>query len=142
MRRVSRRGAWPAGVAILSLLLVAACAEGESQRPPSSALAYPALYTSNHLPEFPGAALVSTGRQTQSLEDGLRLELTTDAAVAAVAEFWDGEMAKGGWQAAPRRVPVETLYAAQFAKGDLSYQITATARPEGGTRIQIVFLRN
>lgn len=124
--------ALPAAVLSMSALL--------AQTP---APAYPAVYRAEKLPELPGATLVSTGRQTKSFRDGMRLQLTSSKPVADVRDFYDREMKARGWtgrdspaaragQANPRGTMLT------FTKDRLTYAVVITSAPQKtGAQISI-----
>lgn len=109
--------------------------------PAATDLTYPPLYRSHSLPEHPDATLVSIGRQTTSLDDGLRLELTTKARVREAAKFYEEKMKALGWKVPPQRFPNDRVYLCEFTRDDLLYQLTITATPSQGSRIRILFGR-
>jgi hypothetical protein len=69
----------------------------------SQGLNYPALYQSLGLPELPAATVMSTGRQSTSLRDGLSIRLSTASGVSDVRGFYVDTLLKSGWTVAPAR---------------------------------------
>jgi hypothetical protein len=62
----------------------------------STGIAYPALYRSLELPELPGGVLLSTGRQTTSLRDGLSLSITTSMSIPEVRDYYSTALGRPG----------------------------------------------
>lgn len=117
-----------------------AAAKGGSAAGKGGSAAYPALYTSAKLPQYPGAKLVDTGRQTTSIRDGLRLTLETSDEVKKVAAFFESEMTKLGWTFPEKRVRPENLDLTKYTKDDLYFQITILRSPDAQlTKITIIY---
>jgi hypothetical protein len=70
----------------------------------STGIAYPTLCRSLELPELPGGVLLSTGRHTTSLRDGLSLSITTSMAIHEVRDYYSTALGDRGWEEAPSRV--------------------------------------
>lgn len=107
---------------------------GESQQTTtpteSGDLQYPNLYKQANLPEYSKANLVDTGRQTTSIRDGLKLQLTSKESVQTIATYYEGEMKNLGWYIPEQKFPNEQVYSSQYTKGDLYYQMTVTKFPD------------
>lgn len=107
----------------------------------AAGLSYPASYRSLALPEIDGGTVVSTGRQTESLRDGLAITVTAPQTVDQAREFYTKALTSGGWTMAPQgrgaSVPNLPVTMLSFTKAKLTYSLTITAIPAGGTRIEI-----
>ncbi|MGE0392753.1 MAG: hypothetical protein AB7P67_04220 [Vicinamibacterales bacterium] len=104
-----------------------------------SAAAYPALSRELHLPELPGGQVVSTGRVSTSLRDGLVLDVTSELSVEDARQFYSVELGKLGWQVQPSRaMPGMPMAAVQASRDGVTYAATITNVPEGGCRVHIV----
>ena len=118
---------------------------GQTGKPSAIAnsLGYPKLYTDANLPQYPGAKLTDTGRQTSSLRDGLKLNLETDDDVQKVSTFFKDEMTKLGWVAdKKRRLPAMPVDLTRFTKDDRYFQITVVRHGDGPTKITISYAQN
>ena len=94
----------------------------------ATGMAYPALYRSLDLPELPGGELVSAGRQTTSLRDGLTLRITTSMPVAEVRNHYSTALAELGWEEAPSRViPGAPMAGLQATRDGVRFTATITA---------------
>lgn len=118
----------------LVLLALLAASPAAAQSTPS----YPELYRSLGLPELPGARIVSTGRQTTSLRDGLALRLTTSMPVAKARDFYREALTAAGWVETPSRgappgIPLARL---RFTRDTLTY-IATIASIADGTQVTI-----
>lgn len=104
-------------------------------------LQYPALYTKEKLPQYAEATLISTGRQTSSLRDGIRLELQSSQPVQTIAKFYEKELKSLGWDVPVPKFRNEMMFGANCTKENLKYMLTITKMPEGQpTKININFL--
>jgi hypothetical protein len=117
-----------AAASLVILSLLAARLAGAQTTP-----TYPELYRSLALPELPGAQIVSTGRQTTSLRDGLAIRLTTALSVPQTRDFYRGALLDSGWAETPSRgappgVPLARL---RFTRDQLTCIITITSMPNG-----------
>jgi hypothetical protein len=91
---------------------------------------YPALYRSLGLPELPGATIVSTGRQTTSLRDGLAILLRTSSPPHMFRTFFVEHLEQAGWAIAPSRAPAATMNmmaGLEARKGAITFSMTALA---------------
>ena len=113
----------------------------ESDRPADAdeptGMAYPSLYRDLELPELPGGRLVSAGRQTTSLRDGLSLRVTTSMSISEVRDYYSQALRDSGWEEAPSRViPGAPMAGLQATRDGINY--TATIMGMGGeTQINI-----
>ena len=102
----------------------------------ASDLDYPNVYTRMSLPEYPGAVVLSTGRSSHNLEDGISLKLETPASHAELRSYYESRMAELGWilqetiavtkmreAGVLDRMPFMAVFC---FKDGLAYQITAT----------------
>ena len=106
-------------------------------------LQYPEIYTNEKLPQFDKATLTSTGRQTQSLKDGIALDLTSTESVQTVAKFYEKELNNLGWKVPVPKLRTELTFVAECTKDNLKYIITITKMPDGkSSKIHISFLSN
>ena len=118
------RAAWrrlaPAPLALVLVLLAGGIAAAQMD--------YPAIYRSQELPELTGATVTSTGRQTTSLRDGIRIDLETAMPVQDALAFYREQMAPLDWQETPARTKFQSpmVGRVEFRKGALSLGITAT----------------
>lgn len=84
-------------------------------------LQYPALY-GKELPRYANARLVDTGRSTDSLQDGLKLQLVSPDPVLKIAEYYAAELVKLGWTPPEKkRYRNPGIYIGRFTKGDLFF---------------------
>ncbi len=102
---------------------------------------YPDLYKQANLPEYSKANLVDTGRQTTSIKDGLKLQLTSTESIQTIAAYYEGEMKNLGWAIPEQKFPNDQVYNNQYTKGDLYYQVTLTKFPDE-TKITINYAEN
>jgi hypothetical protein len=104
-------------------------------------LAYPALYVSLDLPQLPNATLISTGRQSSSLRDGLALRLSTPTAVADVRQFLSEALTERGWTVVPARPlpPSMPVAGVQATRDRVSFQATITKMSDA-TQVNITVL--
>lgn len=58
---------------------------------------YPALYDSLLLPKYPGAQVVSVGRDNTQLRDGMSVTLKTADAHITLRRFFEIQMPASGW---------------------------------------------
>jgi hypothetical protein len=114
-------------VVLAGLLLAPSLAVAQAAR------AYPELYRSLDLPELPDAEIVSTGRQTSSLRDGLALRLATSMPVAKARDFYRDALNEAGWVETPSRgaPPGLPLARLRFTKDQLTYIVTISSMPNG-----------
>jgi len=137
---MTRRRGVRAAIALACVLAVGTVSVIGGQAP---ALAYPDIYRARQLPELPNATIVSTGRQTASLRDGLRLQLTSPRPLAEVRDFYRSALTKQEWKIedspASRAAASNTrLSLMTFTKDALTYAVTVTSLPgTQGTEIQI-----
>ena len=141
---------FPLSLAILAVLAgcgapVGTDAPNDSEAPPVAAvpadgatgLAYPTLYRDLNLPELPGGELVSTGRQTTSLRDGLSLGITTSMSVSDARAYYSDALGELGWEEAPSRViPGAPMAGFQATRDGVNYMVTITAM-EDQTQVNI-----
>ena len=103
----------------------------------STGIAYPALYRSLELPELPGGVLLSTGRQTTSLRDGLSLSITTSMSIPEVRDYYSTALGDLGWEEAPSRViPGAPMAGLQATRDGITYTATITGLA-GETQISL-----
>lgn len=119
---------------------------GQSSRgdaPPAAGgnQAYPAVYRDLALPEIEGGTVTDTGRQTTSLRDGIVVSLDSPKTVDEARAFYRDSLAAAGWAIAPAgrggALPNMSMGMVEATKNGLRYQVTITARPEGGTQIRV-----
>jgi hypothetical protein len=110
----------PAPFVLVLVLLAAGTAAAQMD--------YPAIYRSQKLPELTGATVTSTGRQTTSLRDGIRIDLETPMAVQDALAFYRETMAPIGWTETPARTRVQSpmVGRVEFTKASLTFSVTAT----------------
>lgn len=130
MTNIARRGT-VARLVTCGLLLAVASVFGAVQ---SSTVAYPTTYSARQLPELPGATVVSIGRQTDSLRDGLRIRLTSSKPLAEVREFYQNALVAGGWReyhppAARATRTSMRIDVISFVKERLTYEVTIVVPP-------------
>lgn len=119
--------------ALCTMVFCAALSNATAGQAPAPT--YPAIYRAEKLPELPGATLVSTGRQTASFRDGLRLQLTSSKPVAEVRDFYERALKEAGWTGrdtpaarAGRTNPRGTMLT--FTKDRLTYAVIMTNPPQ------------
>ena len=93
------------------------------------------------LPQIEGGVVLTAGRQSTSLADGLALTVTSSKTVDEARAYYSGAMTALGWTALPagRGASVPNLPVANvsFSKDQTTYSATITVVPTGGTRIEI-----
>jgi hypothetical protein len=128
---------------LLSLAAVMWLAQGAASIAQSSSKTYPVLYRAQKLPELASATIISTGRQTTSLRDGLRIDLTTLRPLSDVREFYRRALTAAGWK---ERESTPASRAAEanprgamltFSKDRLTYTVTIVVPPDAETRVMI-----
>jgi len=113
--------------------------------PLGEAAAYPDLYRALDLPVLPGAVVTSSGRQVESLRDGLSIRLMTKQTMPEVRTFYQEAMTGLGWTpgasgpgAAALNLPVANV---TFTRDQLMFSATITAAETGSTVVLSVFER-
>ncbi len=103
----------------------------------STGIAYPALYRDLDLPELPGGVLLSTGRQTTSLRDGLSLSISTSMPISEVRDYYSSALGDLGWEEAPSRViPGAPMTGLRATRDGITYMATITGIA-GETQVSI-----
>ena len=128
----------------ISLFVVACllgCGGGEngsSNGNASGDLSYPKLYVDAGLPQYPNAKLTDTGRQTSSLDDGLRLTLESQDDVQTIAAVFERELKAAGWTVPEPKIHIETIHMVRATKANQVYQalITHSRRYEDCDQLQ------
>ena len=143
----------PAALIALAVVLVGGCGATESGEPirsdedtsPPVAAAraggesvYPETYRALGLPELPEATVVSTGRQTTSLRDGLSIQLTTSSSVREVRDYYRDALTALGWtnEGGPDRGVDLPAAGLTFSRDGLTYRATLLGLPSG-TQVSI-----
>ena len=98
----------------------------------SAQMDYPAAFRNLKLPELTGATIASTGRQTTSLRDGIRIDLETTMPVQEVLAYYREQMAPLGWKDAspPARMKSPMMGGATFTHEALTLTLTVTRMGE------------
>ena len=99
---------------------------------------YPETYRALGLPELPEATVVSTGRQTTSLRDGLSIQLTTSSSVREVRDYYRDALTALGWtnEGGPDRGVDLPAAGLTFSRDGLTYRATLLGLPSG-TQVSI-----
>lgn len=115
----------------VAVLLAGASSASVLSAQPAAAT-YPEIYRARKLPELPGATIVSTGRQTKSLRDGIRLRLTSPAPLAEIRDFYQAALTTRGWkedvsQASRAAATNPRLSMMTFVGEGVTYSVVITA---------------
>jgi len=111
---------------------------------------YPDLYKSLDLPEYQDASVIGLGRQNESLKDGLKIFLESDADSAKLRAYYESKMTELGWELEEsiavqkmreRNMLDQIPFSGVFKKGDMTYQVFTT-RISGKTKINITLLED
>lgn len=87
---------------------------------------YPELYAQEGLPQYKDAKLAQIIGNGPTLKEGVLLRLESSKDVKTIAAYYDDEMKKLGWVMPAVNAPTETLYVAQYDKGDKYLQLTVS----------------
>ncbi len=112
----------PLRLAFTLCVLLAAGAE-----PALAQATYPPAYRELKLPELAGATVTSTGRQSTSLRDGIRVEIETTMEVQPALDAYRATMTPLGWKETPPRNKFKSpmVGITEFTRGDLTLGVNA-----------------
>ena len=91
---------------------------------------YPEAYLKCGLPEYPGAKLIDTGRQTRSLRDGIRVQIETRDNTTRVARYFEKELKAAGWKLNPRKRSSGTACLLAASKERLQVTVLGLRHPQ------------
>jgi hypothetical protein len=122
----------PRTIAVSALLLVILGGVGPALL--AQGLEYPPLYKSLGLPELPRSRVLSSGREAESLRDGLNVRLSVLMNVEEIRRFYTDALTQAGWSvAAPRTalpgMPIANVHA---TKSRLTFTAAINASQSGG----------
>jgi len=111
---------------------------------------YPSIYANHDLPMYDKAEIVDMSRNTQNLEEGIKIFLESDQDYSALRAFYESKMNDNGWQL-QESIAIQKMrelgkldsipFSGVWVKEDLKYQVF-TSRLLDRTKINITFLRD